>query len=76
MALQDAGRTIPGDVALVGFDDMPVSTNIKPALTTVQVPIGNIGELAAHRLIQRIENPSMPDCKAEVATQLVVRQSA
>lgn len=72
MALQDTRKSIPGDVALVGFDNMTVSANIKPSLTNVRVPIGSIGELVAHRLIQRIENPSMPNYKAEVTTQLVV----
>lgn len=75
MALMDAGKSVPGDVALVGFDDMPVSTSMKPALTTVRVPIRGIGQLAAHRLVWRIQHPDAPSCRLEAATQLVVRQS-
>lgn len=76
MALQDAGKSIPGDVALVGFDDMPVSTNTKPALTTVRVPIGSIGELAAHQLVRRIENPGLPTVRAQISVELIERESS
>lgn len=75
MALQNTGMSVPEDVALVGFDDMPVSTSMKPTLTTVRVPIHGIGQLAAHRLVWRIRHPDAPNCRLEAATQLVVRQS-
>ncbi|MFK4762230.1 LacI family DNA-binding transcriptional regulator [Microbacterium sp. ZW T5_45] len=42
-ALRDAGREIGGDVAVCGFDDVPASSDVTPALTTVHVPLSDVG---------------------------------
>lgn len=75
-ALNALGVRVPQDVALVGFDDIPMARYTTPPLTTVRVRIADLGERAMARLIARIEQPDHADTQAEVlACELVVRQS-
>jgi LacI family transcriptional regulator len=50
-AIRGAGLTVPDDIALVGFDDLPQSTMVDPPLTTVRQPIQRLGALAVKTLI-------------------------
>lgn len=74
-ALKDAGYRVPGDVAVVGFDDLPACEYMNPPLTTVRVPKFFMGETAAARIIQLIEEKNQQPLKIEVFTQLVRRKS-
>jgi len=73
-ALKQAGRRVPEDVSVVGFDDVPISRFISPPLTTVRAPIEQVGRTAVQLLVKRILNQP---CETEVLlpTQLVIRQS-
>ena len=74
-ALKEAGYRIPEDVAVVGFDDLPLCEFLDPPLTTVRVPTHAMGETAVRRLIEMAEQkPSCP-VKIEVGTALVKRKS-
>ncbi len=73
--LQRHGCQVPGDIAVTGFDDIPDSQFTFPRLTTVHVHKTRLGQLAAQRLIQRIENPSDIPLKIITPASLVVRQS-
>ena len=73
--LQRNGYQVPGDVAVTGFDNIPDSQFTYPPLTTVQVYKVRLGELAAERLVQRIENPDDVKLKIITPTSLVIRQS-
>jgi LacI family transcriptional regulator len=42
-AIRDAGREVGGDIAVCGFDDVPASSDVSPALTTVRVPLSEVG---------------------------------
>jgi DNA-binding LacI/PurR family transcriptional regulator len=53
-ALRLAGRRVPDDVAVVGFDDVPFARYLSPALTTVRAPIEEVGREAVHQLSQRM----------------------
>lgn len=44
--LEERGRTVPDDVSVAGFDDIPLAEDIRPTLTTVRVPMGDIGAAA------------------------------
>lgn len=75
-AAHDAGKSVPEDVAFVGFDDIPMAAYSEPALTTVQVPREHLGELAAKLLLDRVRGELPPvGVKVLLDTRLVVRGS-
>jgi len=74
-AARDCGRRVPQDLAVVGFDDMPLASYFDPPLTTVRQDIFGHGRQGAHSLIERIENPSSPLRRVVIPAQLVVRES-
>ena len=51
-ALRDAGRRVPADVSLVGFDDLPICADLVPALTTVRVDAEGMGEQAMRMVVE------------------------
>lgn len=69
-----AGLRLPGDLAVVGFDDFGLAEVTRPALTTVRVPARRMGRLAAERLFGAIEGRAADDVVV-VDVELVVRQS-
>jgi LacI family transcriptional regulator len=76
-ALREAGRRVPEDVSVVGFDDVYAAAFHNPALTTIRQPLWQMGKLAAEALLKRIANgPNAPYPKVlTVEPELVVRQS-
>ena len=74
-AARDKGLSIPQDISIVGFDDIEVSSQIHPALTTVRVPREEMGALAVKKLIGRINDKSKKPRKTKLPTELVVRKS-
>ena len=72
-ALREAGKRVPEDVAVVGFDNIPLSQILD--LTTINVPKEYLGQLAAARLFERIRDPKIPVVKLCVETQLIDRYS-
>ena len=75
-ALRAAGRAIPGDVAIVGFDDSPLTTSTQPRLSSVRQPIEEMGREMARLLMQEIRSPGAPPRRVILDTQLVVRGSS
>jgi DNA-binding LacI/PurR family transcriptional regulator len=74
-ALHEAGRAIPGDVSVVGFDDMAESDSFWPPLTTVHQDFDVVGRLSLETLIREIESgPGDPETSV-VPTRLVTRAS-
>lgn len=74
--LRQAGRTVPDDVAVVGFDDISIAAHTRPSLTTVRQPSREMGEAAAKLLLSRLSGEELPDGPLVVPTELVVRESA
>jgi DNA-binding LacI/PurR family transcriptional regulator len=76
-ALRGAGRRVPEDVSVVGFDDIPSAAFQNPGLTTVRQPLREMGLLAAETLLRRINAaPATPYAKViTVEPELVVRAS-
>lgn len=74
-AIREAGLSIPGDVALVGFDDLPVSSAMNPPLTTVRQPIEKLGYLATEVLIDIVDGKVQQPQRLVLPTELVIRQS-
>ena len=73
-ALRLAGRRVPEDVAVVGFDDVPFARYISPALTTVRAPIEQIGREAVQQLV-RLMNGEKAEALILMRTELVIRES-
>ena len=75
-ALQAGGVRVPDDIALAGFDDIPVSRYVSPALTTMRVPIAALGSQALDTLADALDGPPEAPADATVMpVQLVVRRS-
>jgi DNA-binding LacI/PurR family transcriptional regulator len=74
-AARELGVDVPGDLALVGFDDLQLASVIRPALTTVRQPIAQLGAEAASRLIDLVLGTSTDRQQILRATELVVRES-
>lgn len=76
-ALQAGGVRLPDDIALAGFDDIPISRYVSPALTTMHVPIAALGGQALDALADALDSPppSGPGDATVMPVQLVVRRS-
>lgn len=73
--LRDAGRSVPRDVAVVGFDDFEISRLSDPPLTTVRQPIIGMGRTIARQLLGLINDDPVP-ASVVLPTELVIRRSA
>lgn len=74
-ALQEFGFRIPEDVAIIGFDNIPLCTYLSPNLTTINVPIKYMAYLAVQRLKNIIEGEKFYPVKLEINTNLILRKS-
>jgi LacI family transcriptional regulator len=75
-AVRDRGLQIPGDVSIVGFDDIPQSALLHPALTTIRQPLEQMGRVATQMLLDMFANPEKKIQRIELPTELVIRESA
>jgi LacI family transcriptional regulator len=74
-AAHERGLRVPQDVAVAGFDDIAVSAQLSPPLTTVRMYSQEIGRRAAQILFTRLDEPDHALMQELVKTQLIVRQS-
>jgi LacI family transcriptional regulator, galactose operon repressor len=74
-ALMDAGLRVPGDVAVIGFDDIPFAASRMIELSTVRQPRAQIGAEAVRLLSRRIEHPAEPPTELILKHELVVRRT-
>ncbi len=74
-ALKDAGKRIPEDIAVIGFDDISLCEFLDPPLSTINVPKEYMGSQSVLRLLSIMENNEIYQTKTEIATQLVKRKS-
>jgi len=72
-ALQDAGVRIPDEVAVVGFDDLPIASYVNPALTTIRQDVRAAGEMLVNRVVRLIEGGEVES--KLIVPQLIVRES-
>lgn len=74
--LDAAGRRVPADVALVGYDDSPVALSVRPQLTSVRQPIEEMGAEMARLLVAAVDEPQPIQRRVILATELVRRASS
>ena len=78
-AIRASGRTVPGDISVVGFDDVAIAAYTDPPLTTIAQAIGELGRWAVERLVERLSdgaamlNGEEPPSRAASGTVLPVR---
>ncbi len=75
-AIRQQGLHVPDDLAMVGFDDIPLSAFIDPPLTTVRLPAFGLGWGAADLLIRLINKEDVPESEVLLETELVMRASS
>jgi len=74
MAAEQEGLSVPGDLSIVGFDDILSASVTSPPLTTVRVDKERIGQTAVDLLFRLMKDPSDVDT-VHVPTELIVRRS-
>lgn len=73
--LTSRGIAVPGELSVVGIDDIPMSAMFSPALTTVSVPKEQTGRAAVELLLQLLDEPGARPPRREVPTHLLVRNT-
>ncbi len=74
-AFQEAGMHVPGDISVVGFDDISIASFSIPPLTTVRQPLEKMGRIAAQTLLDRIEDRTAFVPEIAVEPELISRRS-
>jgi len=74
-ALHEYNLSVPEDVSVVGFDDIPEAAYFRPPLTTIRQDFNQLGDTGVRYLLERIKNPDLPLRQYVLYPNLVVRQS-
>ena len=74
-AFQDAGIDVPGDVSIIGFNDLNFAGFSTPSLTTMRLPIQAMGEMAVRKAVRQVRTPRPYKCVTSMCAELVVRDS-
>jgi LacI family transcriptional regulator len=74
--LKQRGIAIREDIAFICFDDFSAATLVTPTITVVQQPVSELGQKAAHMMLQRLKGPDKtPSSRVTLPTQLIIRES-
>jgi LacI family transcriptional regulator len=74
-ALQKRGLAVPGDISVVGFDDLPFARFLTPPLTTIRTDGVDVGSKAARLLVRRLRGETVETHRLDSPTEFVVRRS-
>jgi LacI family transcriptional regulator len=74
-AIRAAGVSVPQDIAIVAFDDLPPAKRASPPLTTIRQPIRRLGISLVENLLDIVEKGPLPPRRVIFETELVVRES-
>jgi len=74
-ALREANLRVPDDVAVIGYDDVPLANMTEPPLTTIRQSIQSMGTMAVKTLVEIIRNPNLGPQHILVDTELIIRES-
>ena len=75
LALRECGLSCPGDVSLIGFDDLDIAEMTNPQLSSVHQPGYQLGATAARLLLERVAGSAAPARHLVLETELKIRQS-
>ena len=71
----DHGLDVPKDIAIAGFDGLKISKQTRPPLTTVQQPLGRMGQRSVEILMQHIADNTLPPIQETMSVELIIRDS-
>jgi LacI family transcriptional regulator len=74
--IRESGLSVPGDVAVVGFDDIELAAYVRPALTTVRQPLVELGRTSTEVVLDLISGKQRAPVRKMLKTELVQRDSA
>lgn len=74
-AVRNKGLRVPDDVSVIGFDDIPQASLIRPALTTIRQPLEKMGRVATQMLLELLNQPQKKAGRIELPTELILRDS-
>jgi LacI family transcriptional regulator len=74
-AIRERGLTIPRDLSVIGFDNIPVGKYLEPPLTTVHLPAFDLGRHAASMLLALLNGDPLPRRQVSLPTRLIIRSS-
>jgi DNA-binding LacI/PurR family transcriptional regulator len=74
-AFHEAGRQVPAEVSVVGFDDIPEASYFTPPLSTVRQDFSELGRRSLQLLVERLDNPKAAPGHVLIAPDLIVRAS-
>jgi len=74
-AVQDAGASVPDDVAVVGYDNREIARIFRPQITTVSLPVYEMGRTAAELILQQLKNGSEETNEIKIKGELLIRES-
>ncbi|MBX3083874.1 MAG: LacI family DNA-binding transcriptional regulator [Anaerolineae bacterium] len=74
-AIKDIGLRVGHDVSVIGFDDIPMASQVYPTLTTVRQPMAEMGEAAVDLLITLLRGHTPLTLQRELSTELIIRES-
>ncbi|KAA0012847.1 LacI family DNA-binding transcriptional regulator [Billgrantia pellis] len=72
---QRRGLSVPGDMAIAGFNGLPLGQHVTPRLTTIRSPRQHMGQLAAEQVIRRLESKRVPRRQHDVGFELLIGES-
>ncbi|MFD9125447.1 LacI family DNA-binding transcriptional regulator [Kitasatospora sp. NPDC059571] len=75
-ALHEAGRSVPGDISVVGFDDIPEAAYLIPPLTTVRQDFGELGRRGVELLVEELAGAAHVRSRVLITPEMVLRRSA
>jgi DNA-binding LacI/PurR family transcriptional regulator len=74
-ALSELGMSVPEDISVLGYDNIPIASYMIPQLSTIAQPIIDMGKTAVELLCAHLDDPAKPMEEAVLQTRLIVRQS-
>ncbi|TAL98684.1 MAG: LacI family transcriptional regulator [Paraburkholderia sp.] len=74
-AVREAGLRVPDDISVIGFDDIPMSAQVHPTLTTIRQPFQQMARSAVNTLLASIDGTEASGARTTLPAELVVRQS-
>jgi DNA-binding LacI/PurR family transcriptional regulator len=75
-AIHESGKTVPGDISVVGFDDVPDAAYYSPPLTTIRQHFTELGRESMLLLLRQLETGSSPSGNVVLPAELIIRKSS